>query len=300
VVFVFAPVAVVVDDLSALSSITRAVEFIRREKTDAVFYVIFAITVIFLYSGIFGAVSTIGVGSLAALGGLLVVSPVLDLYKVTVYAGSKHELPLRSMPAVSPRTQVKNGLVRGWVELLTFVRTSPAYLLFATIFLGIGVYSGVLFADPLSPFISVSIESRIEGLFPLTAGFEFFANNWSVASTMAYSGILLGAPTIILLWINGASIGLLFQLETNKLALIGFVVPHGVFEIPAIIIAGATGMFLGMQSWHAYRNDDGAQQLASTLQRVFWILVGLGIILGVAGIIEGFISPVVSELATTW
>lgn len=297
-VFVFAPVAVVVDDNSVVSSLQEAMRFIRQYPADAVFYFIFSITIIFLYTGVFGIFSSIGAGSLAALGGLLIVSPILDLYKTAVFANARNTLPAISTPAHSLRDQFVHGVIHGWGTLTTFIRSSPVYLFVSLVFLVIGAYSGLWFADPFTPFVTVSIESRIEGLFPVTAAIEFFANNWSVASTVAYAGILIGLPAIILLWVNGVSIGVLYQLEANKLALLGFLLPHGVIEIPAIVIAGATGLFLGVQSWYAWHSNNGIELLEHALKRLFWILVGLGIVFAVAGFIEGFISPVVVELLT--
>ncbi len=294
-VFVFAPVAVIVDDKPAIAAIKQGMLFLRNHPIDAVFYFIFAITVLFLYTGFFGVFSSIGAGSLIALGGLLIVSPALDLYKTAVFASSREPLPPTSNLSQSIREQLVHGLIRGWEALRVFIRASPVYLFFAMLFLVIGVASGLRVADPFTPFISVSIEGRIEGLFPISAAVEFFANNWSVAFTIAYAGIFIGIPSIVLLWINGMSLGVLYQLETNKSALIGFVLPHGIIEIPAIVIAGATGLFLGVQSWRAWNSDRSTALLASALQRVFWVVVGLGMVLALAGIIEGFISSVIVE-----
>lgn len=295
-VFVFAPVAVIVDEISAFTAVKTAILFIRHHPTDAFVYYSLAITVLVLYSGITAFFSTVGSGSVVALVGILFVSPVLDIYKTTVFADSRGSLP--SIPP-SPRrlrTQIRTGLHRGWSSLISFVLTSPGYLATGFVLLLFGAYTGWLLAAPFTPIIDASIESRIATLFPVTAALEFFGNNWSVAFTIAYAGIAFGLPSAVLLWVNGVSIGVLYQLEINKPAFVGFVTPHGIIEIPSIVIAGALGLKLGVQTWRAWRTNTGKEVLTNALARMFWIVVGLGILLAIAGFIEGFISPFVARI----
>lgn len=295
-IFVFAPVAVVVDEISAFTAVKTTISFIRHHPADALVYYSLAITVLVLYSGIIAFFSTVGSGSVVALGGILFVSPVLDIYKTTIFANSRGSLPAIPPSPRRLRTQIRGGLRRGWSSLISFVLTSPGYLTIGFVLLLLGAYMGWLVAEPFTTITDASIESRIATLFPVTAALEFFGNNWSVAFTIAYAGLVFGLPSAVLLWVNGVSIGVLYQLEINKPAFVGFVTPHGIIEIPSIVIAGALGLKLGVQTWKAWRTDTGKEVLTKALARMFWIVVGLGILLAIAGFIEGFISPFVARI----
>src|SRR5207249_4037029 len=71
----------------------------------------------------------------------------------------------------------------------------------------------------------------------------------------------------------------------------GFVLPHGVLEIPAILIAGAAGLVIGyaiIAPGRLYRAD--ALRLA--MRRAIPLVLGVMILLVMAGLIEGFFSPI--------
>ncbi|MFC6771347.1 stage II sporulation protein M, partial [Halorubrum pallidum] len=90
---------------------------------------------------------------------------------------------------------------------------------------------------------------------------------------------------------NGFALGATAALESNPVALVAFVLPHGIFEIPALFVSGALGIRLGVVSWRTFRGRLSREAFANALENAFWVLVGLGILLAVAGFIEGFISP---------
>lgn len=73
--------------------------------------------------------------------------------------------------------------------------------------------------------------------------FSIFTNNFKIAFFIYAGGLLLGTYTAISLFINGSFIGY----SASKLSFGTFVLytlPHGVFEIIGIIIAGAAGFRL--------------------------------------------------------
>ncbi|MEM3615394.1 MAG: stage II sporulation protein M [Candidatus Methanomethylicia archaeon] len=73
-----------------------------------------------------------------------------------------------------------------------------------------------------------------------------FAKNALAVMIMWISGFLLAIPTIISLWLNGYIIGFVIKLSGNPIqALIG-ILPHGIIEIPAVLIAGAAGIRVGL------------------------------------------------------
>ncbi|MEP6664271.1 MAG: stage II sporulation protein M, partial [Verrucomicrobiota bacterium] len=110
--------------------------------------------------------------------------------------------------------------------------------------------------------------------------------------TMAL-GTTWGVGTIIMLFYNGVILGAVcldYILAGQTKFLIGWLLPHGSFEIPAILIAGQAGLMLG----RAFIGYGTRLSLKSRLRLVSGDLVtlifGVGVLLIWAGIIESFFS----------
>lgn len=88
-----------------------------------------------------------------------------------------------------------------------------------------------------------SLSSNIELFF-----FIFF-HNLKIAGILFLSGFLFGALPIIIIFTNGFVIGLLmtkFTIEEGILLILSGTLPHGIFEIPAILLAGSLGLYFGV------------------------------------------------------
>ena len=291
-VFAFAGVAVVVDDVRAVRSVRHAAGFVRYNLSQAALYYL---VVILAFVAIGVATSVLAVIGAAAGTGLvftLVVLPILDLLKTALYGGGRGAI---SPPGPTERSligQTRAGASRGVRTMATFVRETPGTHLLATGMLAGGLVVGWVLGGPLADAgIESSIDARLAGHVAPVAALEFFGNNWSVAFTMAFGGILIGLPALWLLAFNGVVIGALARTEVDLDVLLAFVTPHGLLEIPAIIIAGGAGIALGRHWWATYRAKATRADLADALERVVWVLVGVGVLLAIAAFIEGFISP---------
>jgi uncharacterized membrane protein SpoIIM required for sporulation len=122
---------------------------------------------------------------------------------------------------------------------------------------------------------------------------SIMTNNVQVAFLAAAGGILAGIGTILILVFNGVSIGSvlgLYHAHGAASLIWTFVLPHGVIELTAIVVAGAAGLVFGRAvvapgrrtRGHALR-EDGRQGLA--------LVAGAAFLLIFAGLIEGFVSP---------
>ncbi len=125
-------------------------------------------------------------------------------------------------------------------------------------------------------------------------------NNIAVAFAMFAWGITAGALTVLSLVYNGILIGVVgvaCWLNDMSLSLWSFVAPHGVLELPAIFIAGGSGLRLaqGLLFPGLLSRQDSLAKAGGEAVR---LLVGVIPILIVAGLIEGFISP--SSLGWQW
>jgi len=125
-----------------------------------------------------------------------------------------------------------------------------------------------------------------------------FINNAIKALGMIFLGILLGLPPILFVGLNGFILGGLGSaLESAngwRYAIASFL-PHGVIEIPVILLAAALGLTVGMESvkWLMRRESRVKSQVSDSLKVYLrWILPALA----VAAIIEVFVTPLVIGL----
>lgn len=289
--FAFAPVAVVVDETSVFGSIRSSWEFIRNEFMSAVGYYVISIGVLMGFAGFSSTLAFLGAPTISAVMSFLLVTPALDLLKTTFFGDYRGAINPPESPEVGIFQQTKRGMQRGLQETAIFVRQTVGLhtLSLGTMLIGFGM--GWFAAEPLVGEIETSIAARIEGIIPPTAALEFFGNNWMVAMVTALSGVAAGIPAAVSLWFNGAVFAIVARLEVSIVELVAFVLPHGIIEIPAILISGALGYYLGLETWRAWRGRIDRRSFADTLERSFWILIGIGILIGIAAFIEGFISP---------
>jgi uncharacterized membrane protein SpoIIM required for sporulation len=117
-------------------------------------------------------------------------------------------------------------------------------------------------------------------------------NSWGAAQCIAMS-VVLGLPIPIVLFQNAANLGviagLMFQAGKGGV-LLGLLAPHGLLELTAVFLAGASGMRLG---WSVISPGDRprGQVLAEQGRAVVSVAVGLAGVLLVSGLIEALVTP---------
>jgi uncharacterized membrane protein SpoIIM required for sporulation len=121
---------------------------------------------------------------------------------------------------------------------------------------------------------------------------EVTVNNIQVAFTAFAFGALLCIPTALIMIYNGANVGFaggLFADAGQLDKFFGLILPHGLLELTAVVIAGAAGLRLG---WAVIVPGDRsrAQALGREARRAGVIALGLMVAFVAAGIIEGFIT----------
>ncbi|UCH36381.1 MAG: stage II sporulation protein M [Armatimonadota bacterium] len=120
-------------------------------------------------------------------------------------------------------------------------------------------------------------------------------NNVQVSFLAFSTGILLGLGTLLVLVFNGFVLGALAAGVGRTDAAVhfwAFVAPHGVIELPTIIISAAAGLLLGFAviAPGEYSRID-ALRVAGRQAGV--MMLGVIAFLAVAGVVEGFFSPAV-------
>lgn len=117
-------------------------------------------------------------------------------------------------------------------------------------------------------------------------------NNIQVGFLAFAGGVLLCVPTAVLLVFNGANLGVpagLFAAAGQNAKFYGLILPHGLLELTAVVIAGSAGLRLG---WSLVDPGDRPRRdaLIQEGRRSVVLVLGLVATFAVAGLIEGFVT----------
>jgi uncharacterized membrane protein SpoIIM required for sporulation len=131
------------------------------------------------------------------------------------------------------------------------------------------------------------------------AASTIIANNVQVTYLCFAAGVTAGVGTLFLLIFNGVALGGFagFYASTGEGGqLLGFVAPHGVLELSAIVIGAAAGLHIaaGILLPGALTRREA---LVARGRRAITLVAGATLMLIVAGTIEGMISPRVWPLS---
>ena len=117
-----------------------------------------------------------------------------------------------------------------------------------------------------------------------------FTHNAMVAITAFALGFAFGAPTILLLLMNGAMLGAMLHVFYSKglgFEFTGWLLIHGVTELLAIVLAGAAGLRIGWAVAFPGR-DSRLEALSSAGRQTGAAMAGVVLMLLLAGLLEGF------------
>lgn len=121
---------------------------------------------------------------------------------------------------------------------------------------------------------------------------EVFVNNVRVAVLAFALGIAGCLGTAWVLAFNGANVGVAAGLfaDVGRLdVFFGLILPHGLLELSAIVVAGAAGLRMG---WALIAPGDRrrADALTAESRQAVAVVIGLVLAFAVAGLIEGYVT----------
>jgi uncharacterized membrane protein SpoIIM required for sporulation len=129
--------------------------------------------------------------------------------------------------------------------------------------------------------------------YPLWSSY-IMTNNIRVCALVIAYGVSFGVGTVYILLYNGLSLGAFFVMaliyDMPQLRFLSLLLPHGFIELTAIFIGGAAGLIIGK----AMLVPGDLTRLGSFVKgakEAFYFLPGLTVMLIIAGIIEGFFTP---------
>ena len=179
-------------------------------------------------------------------------------------------------------------------EAFYYLKKSLKYVYFSIfIFIASGIF-GFLNADRLS-FIDKLLEeiiSQTVGLNSLELIFFILQNNLQSSLISLVGGIFFGVFPIINAITNGAVIGYVLS-KSYQIAgpsIIWRLVPHGIFELPAIFISLGLGIKLGFSIFSKNKTREFKSRFYNSANTFLMIVIPLLII---AAIIEGILIALI-------
>lgn len=184
-------------------------------------------------------------------------------------------------------------------------------LLILFIVTGIGVYIAMLNNETAVIYFMDQVEEmfREKGLLgrdltPAEAAVMLLQNNAAACIALVLTGFIpIFLPTVVIIMLNSAIMGVLFAfIKLNGQAvlptLLAGILPHGIFEIPAIILSGSlaftisTGIYKKINDPHF----PFKKCLAGTGKTFLFVCIPLLII---AALVEAMITPVLLKMIVT-
>jgi stage II sporulation protein M len=149
----------------------------------------------------------------------------------------------------------------------------------------IGYVFPVFFVDEIAQIIQEMV-AEFEGVGILGAIAKIFLNNIMAGFLAFVFGIFLGIFPVISAVTNGYLVGFVSSsvVEQNGISVLWRLLPHGIFELPAIFVSMGLGVWLGMGFFQ--NNKKLKQKILDGLRVFFMVVLPLLII---AAIIEGLL-----------
>lgn len=215
---------------------------------------------------------------------------------------------------IRARSAVTGARVRSWGEVGRFFTTTfPAAvwrsrwwsLGAATFVIGVATAVGVWVATHPEIHGSIAAPEQIRQLVEhdfedyyssapaASFGTHVFLNNAWVAAIAFSFGILLGLPTVWVLFQNAVNVGIaggLMAAHGKAGLFFGLITPHGLLELTAIFIAGGVGLRTGwtvIDPGERRRSDALAEEGRSAVA----VVLGLVAVFALAGFTEAYVTP---------
>jgi len=118
-------------------------------------------------------------------------------------------------------------------------------------------------------------------------------NNISVAIKCLALGMTYGIGTVLVLFYNGVILGLItvdYIMAGQTQFLLAWLLPHGVIEIPAILIGGQAGLILAQALIGWGERTSLANRLRTIAPDLVTLIMGVALMLVWAGLVEAFLS----------
>ncbi|AFK23085.1 stage II sporulation protein M [Pyrococcus sp. ST04] len=175
--------------------------------------------------------------------------------------------------------------------------------LLLTFFMGVLLGTGVARSNPLIAQEFFKFIKKLLGGGELPQGFRLFLmiflNNTRVAVIMTFGGLIFGVVPFLIMLFNGYVVGVVasYVAHTGKSlsTIILSLVPHGIVEIPALLIAGVGGVSWFLEIVHG--EGEIQDRFKRGLKEALKLLAVSIFLLFIAALIEAFITPKIAGIS---
>jgi uncharacterized membrane protein SpoIIM required for sporulation len=132
---------------------------------------------------------------------------------------------------------------------------------------------------------------------------QLMVNNIGVSIRAMAFGMTWGLGTIVILFYNGIILGLVvvdYVMAGQTLFLLGWLLPHGSIELPAVIIGGQAGLVIAGALIGWGRRDTLRARLRAVTPDLTTLIFGVALMLIWAGIVEAFFSQYHEPVLPYW
>ena len=165
-----------------------------------------------------------------------------------------------------------------------------------------------LFAAALYPEKSLSLIDSFKEIFgwitvldPFERMLAIFKNNAIDSFLALVLGIGFGIVPVFIVAINGFFLGmvaLVFSKETSALFVLAAILPHGIIELPMVLLSAGIGLRLGHEVYLYFKGT--RTDLKEEFKRGIWFFIRYIIpLLFIAAFIESYLTPVIALLFRT-
>lgn len=187
---------------------------------------------------------------------------------------------------------------------LSFKRIYPYFILFAILFFSSGA-SGYFYAQSHPELAGESFNMLsqqfevIKELHPVMIFLFIFFNNSVKALIATATGFFFGLIPIFFITFNGYIIGLVVYVGGANIGtyqILMRLIPHGVFEVPGILLACSYGLWAGKQFYRRTFRKEDISIKSTILQASYKCLRVVFPLLLVAAVVETFLTPLIAGI----
>jgi stage II sporulation protein M len=175
-------------------------------------------------------------------------------------------------------------------EIKTFILLSLILFIISAIF---GYIFPTLFQKEIAQLIS-DLVNQTQGLTSLELIKFIFLNNLKSSFFAVFFGFIFGIIPLVIAIFNGYVLGFVANkaVSVEGISVLLRLLPHGIFEIPAILISVASGLKLGIFIFKRHKDmkNEFLENVLNSIRVFIFIVVPLLIL---AAIIEGILIIVI-------
>ena len=181
------------------------------------------------------------------------------------------------------------------------------YILSVTVvfiaFLIIGVLVSITNPEKSAYYIDLfkKMFGWITQLDPFHRMLAIFKNNAMNSLLALVLGIGLGFIPIFIIAVNGLFLGMVaevFSTEKGILFVLAAVLPHGIIELPMVLLSAAIGLRLGYEMIR-FLKGERTNLKQEFVQGLWFYLTRIAPLLLVAAVIESYVTPVIASMVMT-